>query len=107
VPVYGEWKALIRLQRGASVMAVPIFLPKDEAIPAPEVPAESRFTRPLISDKEIVLREAKDAPAPVVYGASIVMIAIAALWLAAFAWVLRRMEVTARSVPQVPAPAMR
>ena len=40
IPVHGEWKALLRLHRGNSLQAVPIYLPRDTAIPAAEVPAD-------------------------------------------------------------------
>ena len=40
IPVHGEWKALLRLHRGNSLQGVPIYLPRDPAIPAVEVPAE-------------------------------------------------------------------
>lgn len=92
IPVHGEWKALVRLQQGSSIMAVPIFLPEDEAIPAPAVAAESSFSRPLMSDKKIVLREAKEVAAPVTYAASGVLILIASLWIALLGWALHRLE---------------
>ncbi len=47
IPVYGDWKSAIRLARGAELGGVPIFLPRDDAIPVPEVPARARFDRPL------------------------------------------------------------
>jgi len=109
IPVYGEWKALLRLQRGSSLMAAPIFLPKDDAIPAPAVPAEDRFTRELGSDKRIVLREAKDVDEALTYGASSAIIAIAIVWMVAIVWVLRRVERSAdaslrmRSAEAIPA----
>ena len=40
-----KWKALIRLHNGNSLTGVPIFLPRDAAIPAKEVPARARFSR--------------------------------------------------------------
>ena len=92
IPVHGEWKALVRLQQGRSIMAVPIFLPRDEAIPAPEVPAETSFTRELMSDKKIVLREAKEVSSTVTYAASAVLILIATGWIALLGWALHRME---------------
>lgn len=92
IPVHGEWKALVRLQRGRSIMAVPIFLPRDDAIPAPEVPADDTFTRDLMSDKKIVLREAKEVTATVTYAASALLIAIATGWILLLGWALHRME---------------
>src|SRR5262249_3760113 len=59
IPVHGKWKALIRLQRGNSIRAIPIYLPSDPAIPAPEVSATPTFTRTFVADKKILQREAK------------------------------------------------
>ena len=91
IPVHDEWKALIRLHTGATIDAVPIYLPQDPAIPAPEVPAEERFTRPFVLDKSILLREAKEVDAPLTYSASGVMVAIAAVWALLLGWGLARL----------------
>ncbi len=45
VAVHGEWKAFLRLHDGRSLRALPIYMPRDSAIPAPEVPAEPAFVR--------------------------------------------------------------
>ncbi len=39
IPVHDGWKAMVRLQRGSTLVSVPIYLPLDRAIPAAEVPA--------------------------------------------------------------------
>jgi hypothetical protein len=57
LPVHGDWKALIRLHKGSSIVGVPVFLPEDPAIPAREVPAKPSFTRDFIPEKEILQRE--------------------------------------------------
>src|SRR5207302_10999252 len=57
-PVYGEWKALLRLHSGSSLQAVPVYLPSDPAIPARAVPAWPRFRRSFEPDKRILQREA-------------------------------------------------
>jgi len=41
IPVYGGWKATVRIQRGDALASMPLFMPKDEAIPATEVPAKA------------------------------------------------------------------
>jgi hypothetical protein len=61
IPVSGDWKALVRLHRDNEILGTPVFLPKDPAIPAGEVPAKSEFTRGFVADKKILQREAKDA----------------------------------------------
>ena len=63
VPLHGTWKTLLRLHDGRTLTAVPIWLPADEAIDAPEVPAEEGVTRGAVPEKEILQRELKgDAP---------------------------------------------
>ena len=63
LPTSGDWKALIRLQNGSALADVPVYLPADPAIPAPAVPASPHFTRPLVSDSELMQRERKrDVP---------------------------------------------
>ncbi|HEU4481076.1 MAG TPA: hypothetical protein VFS18_04255 [Actinomycetota bacterium] len=92
VPVFGEWKALVRLQHGRSLMAVPIFLPEDPAIPAEEVPAQASFTRDLMSDKKIVLREAREVEAPLTFSATGAILAIWIAWVIALGWGLRKLQ---------------
>jgi hypothetical protein len=93
VPVYGGWKAMVRLHTGDSLIGVPIFLPEDRAIPAPEVPAESAFTRDFVRDLVLLQREKKDdVPAALSTVAYLVVGAIAVALLALIAWVLLRLE---------------
>ena len=95
IPVYGEWKTLLRVHAGNSLVAVPLFLPEDPAIPAPEVPAKAEFSRDFMSDKEIVLREAKDdVAAPLTVSANVILAALVAGWILALAWGLRRIGPT-------------
>jgi hypothetical protein len=58
VPVFGEWKALVRLHKGRSLMALPIYLPADPAIPAKQVPPWPNVTRPFQREKGVLQREA-------------------------------------------------
>jgi hypothetical protein len=99
VPISGDWKTLIRLQRGSAVIALPVYLPDDSAIPAPEVPAEDGVTRPFILDKKIVLREAKDVSTALTSGASLAILLIALGWIATLAWGLLRLS-SARPQPR-------
>ena len=95
IPVYGKWKAMIRMENGRAVDAAPLYLPYDPAIPAKGVPASARSNRPFVRDKEVLQREAKGgAPAlsVVAYG---VLLAIAAAWLVALGFGLRRLQRTA------------
>jgi hypothetical protein len=63
VPVWGEWKTLLRVQDGRTMTAVPIWEPADDAIPAPEVPALASSTRPFVLEVTILQRE-RDQGAP-------------------------------------------
>jgi hypothetical protein len=93
VPVYGGWKAMVRLHSGDSLVGVPIFLPEDRAIPAPEVPAESSFTRDFVRDLVLLQREKKDdVPGALSAIAYLVVAAIASALIGLIAWALLRME---------------
>jgi hypothetical protein len=64
VPVHGNWKTLLRLQDGRMLAAVPIFLPADSALGAPELPASAHFTRDVVPEISILQRERNlDVPA--------------------------------------------
>jgi hypothetical protein len=38
IPVHGTWKSMVRLHRGRSLIAAPLYLPRDVAIPPPRYP---------------------------------------------------------------------
>jgi hypothetical protein len=59
IPAYGKWTAMVRMEHGRAVDAVPIFLRADPAIPAKGMPATSHFTRPFVRDHAVLQREAK------------------------------------------------
>jgi hypothetical protein len=92
IPVYGEWKAMLRLENGRGVRAVPIYMPEDKAIPAKEIPARASFTRPFVRDKKILQREAVGGSGWLSTPAYLLLLAIAASWVAALAWGLRRLQ---------------
>jgi hypothetical protein len=60
LPVYGDWKALIRFHEGSSIVGLPVYLPEDPAIPAEGVAAPPTFDREFIPEKQILQRELKD-----------------------------------------------
>jgi hypothetical protein len=57
IPVWGEWKTLLRVQDGRMMTAVPIWAPADDAIPVPEIPAKAVSTRPFVLEVSILQRE--------------------------------------------------
>jgi hypothetical protein len=91
LPTSGDWKALIRLQNGATLADVPVYVPADPAIPAHGVPASAHFTRPLVSDSQLMQRERKRGVPGWLWAAGIasVMISVAIL-LTILGWSLNR-----------------
>jgi len=93
IPVYGNWKTTLRLQRGRAVLGLPIFLPRDTAIPAPETPAPAHFTRTFVSDKKNLQREQKQGvPGWLTLAAYLAVLAFGLTLLAAITLGLRRVE---------------
>ncbi len=62
IPVYGNWKTMVRLHDGSSLTALPIYLPRDEAIPVGEVPAPAQFTRSFGDEHQLLQRESERRP---------------------------------------------
>jgi hypothetical protein len=91
IPVSGNWKALIRLQKGNTMSGVPIYLPEDPAIPAKGVPAEDQFTRTFVADHKILQREQKASAGWLTAFAYLVVAAITFGLLALLAWGLHRL----------------
>ena len=105
LPVHGDWKTLLRLQRDRSIVALPIYMPKDDAIPAPEVPASARFERPFVLEQSVLQREKKsDVPASL---QTVAYTAVGSIVLALFGllgWSLARLGKT--SAPDAGAPRL-
>jgi hypothetical protein len=97
IPVHGKWKALVRLHRGDSLQAVPIYLPRDPAIPARGVPALGSFTREFVPDKKILQREAKDASPWLSTVGYLTVLVFACGLLVLLAWGLRRLALNGGS----------
>ena len=92
IPISGSWKALIRLHKGASLAAMPIFLPRDAAIPVGEVPARSDFTRRFVDEHQILQREQKGGSPAVLLAAYSTVAALAFAMLVLLAWALHRLS---------------
>ena len=84
VPVYGTWKASIRLQDGSAVQGLALYFPEDEAIPVDAIPAEQSFTREFVRDKELLQREQKPGvSSALTTGAYLIVLLIAVLLMTA------------------------
>jgi hypothetical protein len=93
IPVYGSWKSTMRIQQGDALVSMPLFLPKDEAIPAAEVPAKASFTRAFQADIEVLQRERKQGVSPALtLTAYLTVLSIALALIALIAWSLLRVD---------------
>jgi hypothetical protein len=100
VPAHGNWKTMVRFHKGNSLTALPIYLPRDSAIPVAEVPAPAHFTRSFGSEHKLLQREQKGgSPALVVLAYSTVA-AITLSLLALLAWGLHRLAIGMRPAPR-------
>lgn len=87
VPVWGDWKTLLRVQDGRTMTAVPIWEPADDAIPAPEVPALASSTRPFVLEVTILQRERdQNAPAWLFTAGGIVVLFLTLMVISALTW---------------------
>jgi hypothetical protein len=92
IPIDGEWKAMLRLHTGSAILAMPVYMPGDSAIPAREVPARPQFERAFQLDHEVLRREERGAASwltGVAYG---ILAAVALAWLAAIGAAVTRFE---------------
>ncbi len=104
IPISGDWKANLRVQDGRTIAAVPIYAPRDAAIPVPEVPARTHLRRPFVADKDTLQRETrKDVPGWLWPAASLVVLAIALGFVAILSWGAARVS-RALGAPTPPAP---
>jgi hypothetical protein len=92
IPAHGDWKAMIRLHTGSSILALPVYLPRDPAIPARAIPARPRFERAFQADHEILRREEKGAVSWLTGAAYGALAVIALAWLAAIGAAVARFE---------------
>jgi len=92
IPVHGNWKAQVRLHKGSSLAALPIFLPRDEAIPVEEIPAAASFTRTFGDEHELLQREQTGGSPLLVALAYSAVAAIALSLLTLIVWALHRLS---------------
>jgi hypothetical protein len=91
IPLHGDWKTLLRLHEGNSLAAVPIYLPRDAAIPVGEVPAPNHFQRSFGNEHQLLQREQKGGSPVLVAVAYSCVVAISFGLLALLAWALHRL----------------
>ena len=101
VPVGEEWKTLVALYRGNQVMAVPIRLPADPGVEAPEVPARPNRQAPFGAIGAVLLRETHAGPRWTAILVYCLLGAVVAVWLG---FLRRAVRVV---LPPDPSPARR
>ena len=93
IPVYDGWKSTMRIQQGDALVSMPLYMPRDQAIPAAEVPAKPSFTRGFVADHEVLQRERKDdVPGVLTLFAYLTVLAIALSLIALISWSLLRVD---------------
>ncbi|MGH3942919.1 MAG: hypothetical protein ACRDTG_30715 [Pseudonocardiaceae bacterium] len=106
MPLHGDWKTLIRLHDGRTLAAVPVYLPLDEVIGEPEVPALAQFTRDVVDEQPILQREIKEGvPSWLWTTASTVVLTCALMLLLLLGWGVSRVARAAAMVAPAGAPA--
>jgi hypothetical protein len=95
-PAYGDWKTVLRVQNGRTIMGIPIYMPADAAIPGAKlVPATANFTRTFVSDHELLQRERKDdIPGWLWTAACLLVLALSLMFMASLAWGVARVART-------------
>jgi hypothetical protein len=93
IPVYDGWKSTMRIQQGDALVSMPLYMPRDEAIPATEVPATPNFTRAFLADHEVLQRERKEGVSDaLMLAAYLTVLSIALALIALIAWALLRLD---------------
>jgi hypothetical protein len=92
IPVGGSWKAMIRMNQGRDLAAIPLALPADAAIPVLAVPALASATRAFQPDQHVLQRERRqDVPAWLWGVAGLVVLGITSALLLVLGWGLVRL----------------
>jgi hypothetical protein len=99
IPVHGDWKSMVRLHTGSAILAMPVYMPGDPAIPAKEVPAAAHFDRAFQVDHEVLRREERGAASWLTGAAYGILAVVALAWLAAIGAAVGRFERRSAPVP--------
>lgn len=86
LPASGAWKTVLRFHKDNSLMALPVYEPRDDAIPKPETPAPASFTRKLRADRAVLQRESKIEGQTLPMIGYLTMLTIALTLLALLGW---------------------
>ena len=90
---------MLRLHTGSAILAMPVYMPGDSAIPAKEVPAAAHFDRAFQLDHEVLRREERGAASWLTGAAYGILAVVALAWLAAIGAAVTRFERRRRRRP--------
>src|SRR5262249_754723 len=98
IPVTGEWKSLLLIYGGRTLVAAPIYEPADSAIPVKAVPARPQVTRELAKTRT-VLQPERQAGVPTWpwTSASLVVLVLSLAFLTLLAWGVERFATASSS----------
>jgi hypothetical protein len=86
VPLAGEWKTSLRLQRGRALVALPLHLPADAAVPTAGVTRPRHFSAQFVPDVKVMQTERRDyVPGWLWTPAALLMLAFCAAFVIAIA----------------------
>jgi hypothetical protein len=107
IPAQGNWKSLIRLHDGRELGAVPIWMPADDVLGAPEVSATPTIDRPVQREILILQRELKsDVPGWAWTAANLVVLGCSLALLLALGWGVTRLSRSTKESDRIdPEPA--
>ncbi|HEY2766338.1 MAG TPA: hypothetical protein VGJ13_20355 [Pseudonocardiaceae bacterium] len=101
MPLTGDWKTMVRLHDGRNMIAVPVYLPADQVINKPLVPASPHFVRDGVDEKLLMQREQKlDVPSWLWPTASSVVLVCGVLVVLLLGWGVSRVSRAAATVPE-------
>ena len=107
VPVWGDWKTLLRVQDGRDLAAVPIWAPADAAIPVPEIPVLTNGTRNFAFEVSILQRERDPGvPAWLFTAGGIVVLFFTLTVISFLTWGAGRINASDSAAPQPREPAV-
>jgi hypothetical protein len=86
VPLDGDWKTSLRLQQGRALLAIPLHLPREPAVPTPGVTRPERFSATFGPDVKVMQTERRDyVPGWLWTPAALLMLLACGLFVAAIA----------------------
>jgi hypothetical protein len=92
LPLYGTWKAMIRLHQGQrDLVSLMVYAPADAEIGKPEVPAVSDVRRDFVHEQQNLRREERTDVPPWMWNSGYALLAVVgSLEVAGIAWLMAR-----------------